>query len=103
MAPCKLQNGTGRPGVLERHRQVSQFSLVSGTSPFFGTVTTKPKTGSFFYDPGCKGGGGKLVTICPGTEDIEVGNASSAARLSFANDYADSDVRGCLRVSSTSR
>jgi len=103
VAPCKLQNGTTGDQVFSNGTvKVSQFSLVSGTSPFFGTVTTKPKTGSFFYDPGCKGGGGKLVPICPGAEDIEVGNASSAARLSFANDYGDSDAFEGAFESSTS-
>ena len=45
VSPCQLQDGsTGHQVFSSGTLTVSTFSFVSGTSPFFGTVTTKPKT-----------------------------------------------------------
>jgi len=90
-SPCKLQDGSKGDQIFSSGTlKVSTFSFVSGTSPVFGTVTTKPKTASFFYDPGCKAGGGKLVLLCGGAEDVEAGGPAAAQEWSFANDYGDS-------------
>ena len=52
--PCRLIGG-GRGAAIQANGTLSShpFRIATGTSPFFGTITTAPKTASAFSDPGC--------------------------------------------------
>jgi hypothetical protein len=87
---CTLANGnTGyvrqTPGTVS----VSAFSVVSGTAPFFGTITTQPQTASLVYDPGCafQLGQPPKVPPCGGRESIQsIGLITSSSFEAFVAD-----------------
>lgn len=50
----------------------SAFKIATGTTPFFGTITTKPTTATLVIDPGCTtGGGGGASLPCPSSEQLQ--------------------------------
>ncbi len=73
--PCTRTDGT--PGVLRQRTgtlSVQAFRFVSGTKPFFATITTPPATATLTADPGCRPRGFNH-NPCPGTETISTVNA----------------------------
>ena len=73
--PCTLTDGT--PGLLRQRTgtlSVQAFRFVSGTRPFFATITTPPSTATLAADPGCRPRGFN-PNPCPGTETISTVNA----------------------------
>jgi hypothetical protein len=77
------------------------FRVATGTSPFFGTITTAPTSASAFADPGCISGGGSIggssashtfYFPCSGRETIQAGSlfgaTSWAAGVGFGGQNA---------------
>ena len=53
-SPCSLVGGgQGEFQVASGTISASTFKIATATSPFFGTITTKPQTATVFHDPGC--------------------------------------------------
>lgn len=96
--PCRLIGG-GRGAAIEANGTLSShpFRIATGTSPFFGTITTAPKTASAFSDPGCSfilgggGGGGQIIfggpqplQTCQGRETIQAGSLFGSSAWDMA-------------------
>lgn len=63
--PCNLfGGGTGTLTRANGSLSTSAFAIATGTTPFFGTITTPPLTGTLYSDPGCRG---PALNFCPGT------------------------------------
>jgi hypothetical protein len=83
---CRLV--TGGHGFLRQAAGTlaySPFSIVTPTSPFFGTLTTGPVRGQLVFDPGCSGqvmftppaaGGGPGAHPCVGRESLGAGTST---------------------------
>jgi hypothetical protein len=88
---CRLYTGghgtfSEAVGTLSSKR----FRIGTGTSPFFGTITTRPQTAFALADPGCLTGGGTIITSgsqirfyapCAGRETIQSGSPFGATSL----------------------
>jgi hypothetical protein len=83
--PCTLIGGGHGAAIQAEGTMSSQtFKIATGTSPFFGTITTGPKAATAFSDPGCGsfgGGGGQIIfgnsqelQTCSGRETISAGS-----------------------------
>jgi hypothetical protein len=84
-ASCRLfSGGTGTQSVAEGSLDTKTFRIHTGTSPYFGTVTSAPQTGVAIADPGCISGGvggvafGRTVRRyhepCQGRESVVAGS-----------------------------
>jgi hypothetical protein len=52
--PCRLvTGGRGTFQVASGTLSASSFTLATGTTPFFGNITTAPATATVVHDPGC--------------------------------------------------
>jgi hypothetical protein len=78
-APCTLADGSaGAIHFVDGRLRGIGFKLVSGTSPFFGTVTRAPIRAELIYDPGCTesgsgpdpGGPDPFANRCDGREAV---------------------------------
>jgi hypothetical protein len=89
---CRLSTG-GRGTFSEAVGTLSakRFRIGTGTSPFFGTITSEPQTAFALADPGCLTGGGAIITSgsrvrfsapCSGRETIQYGSPFAATSLS---------------------
>ena len=93
--PCRLIGG-GRGAAIQANGTLSSnpFRIATGTSPFFGTITTAPKTAAAFSDPGCSfigGGGGQIIfggpqplQTCQGRETIQSGSLFGSSAWAMA-------------------
>ena len=82
--PCKTFDGTkGTEVAADGTISSTQFALATGTTPFFGTITTPPLTGTMFLDPGCIGK--RVPEGCPpnGFTELQAGRRTEFA---FATD-----------------
>lgn len=72
---CSLGGGlTGTYRSATGTLTTSAFKVATGTTPFFGTITTKPTTATLTIDPGCTGsggGGGGSALPCPSSEMLQ--------------------------------
>jgi hypothetical protein len=83
--PCTLLGG-GHGAAIQAEGAISSktFKIATGSSPFFGTITTGPKAATAFADPGCGsfgGSGGQIIfgnsqelQTCSGRETIQAGS-----------------------------
>jgi hypothetical protein len=68
---CTLHGGgTGILKTTVGTLTVSAFKVATKTSPFFGTITTRPTKAKVWVDPGCKYKGGGGFHRCPAAEVI---------------------------------
>jgi hypothetical protein len=90
-ASCRLYTG-GRGTFSEAVGTLSakRFQIGTGTSPFFGTITTEPQRAAALADPGCLTAGGSIITgggpqsffaPCAGRESIQSGSPFGATSL----------------------
>ena len=83
-ASCQLFfGGRGTQSVAEGTLDTTAFRIHTGTSPYFGTVTTAPQTAVAIADPGCISGGvggvygrtaRRYYEPCQGRESVGTGS-----------------------------
>lgn len=103
--PCTLLGG-GKGTFQEATGRLSArtFTLATGTTPFFGDITTAPTAATFVSDPGCAGStggsggpGGSRHLPCSGREtiDAQTGYGVWFAEVGFGGRHA---AVGAFRV-----
>jgi len=91
--PCTLASGgKSFEQVSSGRLSFSSFKFVSGTSPFFGTITKRPLTATLYYDPGCRVsviGGPNRLPQCQGSETLVAASPTGGTQWIAQNDYGD--------------
>jgi hypothetical protein len=91
--PCTLASGgKSFEQISSGKLTFSSFKFVSGTAPFFGTITQRPLTATLYYDPGCRVslvGGSRQLPPCQGTETVVATNSDGSTQWVAQNDYDD--------------
>jgi hypothetical protein len=91
--PCTLASGgKSFEQVSSGRLSFSSFKFVSGSSPFFGTITKRPVTATLYYDPGCRVvvvGASSRLPGCQGTETLLAADSTGATQWVAQNDYDD--------------
>jgi hypothetical protein len=91
--PCTLASGAKSFEQISSGKlSFSSFKFVSGTDPFFGTITKRPLTATLYYDPGCRTSivaGSNRLPGCSGTETLIAASPTGATQWVAQNDYGD--------------